>query len=80
MYVSSENETYAAWGIENSFGVSIRSSTAPLLYSFNDSADLMGSPENPNQDFPAGHFTPFPLAIADISVSSDVPIEIMVIP
>ena len=36
---------------------------------FNDSAASLGGPEDPNQDFPAGHYLPFPMAVADYVVS-----------
>jgi len=35
------------------------------LYSFTDSKELLGVPEDPNYDYPPGHYLPFPLSVLE---------------
>jgi hypothetical protein len=45
---------------------------------FRDSEELLGIPENPNLDAPAGHSLPFPMALVSVPVTGDLTIEIQV--
>jgi hypothetical protein len=56
-------------------------SSAPLsTHSFLESQPYLSIPEDPNRDYPAGHFLPFPLALVDFSSPGDFSVEIEVIP
>ncbi len=48
------------------------------LVTFIDSSSYLAEPEDPNFDYPPGHFVPFPLAIGAISAQGDLEIEIQV--
>jgi hypothetical protein len=48
------------------------STTASLSANiFKDSQTAFAVPENPNRDYPPGHFLPFPLAVVDLQSSGD---------
>jgi len=49
----------------------VHSSALITLHSFIDSLDLLSSPEDPNRDYPAGHFTPFPMVILELFSEGD---------
>jgi hypothetical protein len=40
------------------------------LHAFNDSAQFLSAPEDPNQDFPPGHYFPFPMAVLEFPVAN----------
>ncbi len=51
---------------------STRSFIEPQLY--------LSIPEDPNRDYPAGHYLPFPMAVVDFSSPGDFSVEIQVVP
>ncbi len=56
--------------------ISINSSEAISSSSFLASLSFVGSPENPNIDYPAGHYLPFPLFLLSTASQDGVQIEI----
>ncbi len=62
------------WGGKSQ--VTVTSNADLRVSSFNDSSDLVGGPENPDYEYPPGHFLPFPLIKLDLAASSDFFVEI----
>jgi hypothetical protein len=68
------------WGIQDGVQVELQSLEDISFNAFTDSYEYMGQPEDPDFDFPPGHFLPFPLALAEISADGEFTIQIMVKP
>jgi hypothetical protein len=49
-------------------------------FAFNDSHEVMSLPEDPNYDYPRGHYLPFPMAMVEIQTSQDFSVDIIVNP
>jgi hypothetical protein len=64
------------WQIAGGPQLSIRSSAPIALHAFNESLPKMDHPEDPNFDYPAGHYLAFPLALAEIQTAEDFHVEI----
>jgi hypothetical protein len=45
--------------------VRIQAEGSITMRAFNESLSLLGSPEDPDFDYPPGHYVPFPMAIAE---------------
>jgi hypothetical protein len=60
-----------SWGLDSGPKVQILSDSDLNLESFLDSRSFFNRPEDPNQDYPAGHMLPFPLALVNISVKGN---------
>jgi hypothetical protein len=60
-----------SYGLENGLQVQILTSEKMVVRAFSDSLDMMGQPENPDIDYPAGHLLPFPLALVEIQSQGD---------
>jgi hypothetical protein len=54
------------WGIDSGTDIKITTSGALSAKTFTDSLSYMSSPEDPNFDYPPGHYVPFPLALVGI--------------
>ena len=48
--------------------VSVQTEGRITMRAFNESLDLLASPEDPDFDYPAGHYIPFPMAIAEVEM------------
>ena len=46
------------------------------IQNFFDSINWMGDPENPNFEYPPGHFIPFPLSIVELEVKANIPLTV----
>ncbi len=46
-------------------------------YSFSDSANLLGVPEDPNHDYPPGHYLPFPITVLEFNSPGDFNLHIL---
>jgi hypothetical protein len=55
------------WSLEPGPRVSISTSGTLTSQAFNASRSYLAEPENPNFDYPAGHYIPFPLALVEIN-------------
>ncbi len=51
--------------------VEVRTESAWTASTFKDSLPLLDVPENPNLDYPGGHFLPFPLASLEFLIQGD---------
>jgi hypothetical protein len=65
------------WGIKAGPKVEIRSSGDLTNQNFLESKIQLENPENPNLDYPSGHFLPYPLAILYTPASSEFWVEII---
>jgi hypothetical protein len=65
------------WGVEAPHKVNFQSSAGPVkVRSFIDSSLWMQQPEDPDQNYPPGHFLPFPLAVIEIQSGNALDLEI----
>jgi hypothetical protein len=64
------------WGLENGLQVEVRSDASLTVVSFTDSAPYLGSPEIPDQDYPPGHYLPFPFSIITLNAERDFSVRI----
>jgi hypothetical protein len=67
------------WGLTDGIQVQILSSGDLSFSAFSDSSEYMSQPENPDFDFPPGHFLPFPMALGEIRAEGNFDIELSVI-
>jgi len=63
-----------------SLHVEINSSAPLSTRSFLESQAYLSIPEDPNRDYPAGHYLPFPMAVVEFSSPGDFSVEIQVVP
>ncbi len=66
----------ARWSLAGGAVVEIMADTPVEANAFIDTRSRMGSPENPNYDYPQGHYLPFPLAIINVQAKPDLRITI----
>jgi hypothetical protein len=79
-YVLQNTPGGIAWGLGNGPMVNIRFENVVLsltkgditLSAFNDSLSLLETPEDPDFDYPPGHYIPFPMAVLDL----EFPVEV----
>jgi hypothetical protein len=57
-----------AWGLENGMKVSVQTEGAITMRTFNESLDLLASSEDPDFEYPPGHYVPFPMAVAEVKM------------
>jgi hypothetical protein len=75
-YVQQNVPGGVTWGLENGPTVSIQfdyaalsqSKGAIILKAFSESLSLLANPEDPNFDYPPGHYVPFPMAVAEVEM------------
>ena len=65
-YSRNSNDNEIIWSFAGKTSVVLRSSTQLHVSDFLESRDFFSSEEDPNFDYPKGHFLPFPLALVDI--------------
>ena len=68
IYVQEKTPGGIAWGLENGPMVKIQAQGSIMMRAFNDSLSLLANPEDPDFDYPAGYYIPFPMAIAEIEM------------
>jgi hypothetical protein len=64
------------WQIDSGPSAQIRTNAKMTVSSFAETRKMMASSENPNAEFPPGHFLPFPLVILTLESSGDFFVEI----
>jgi hypothetical protein len=64
------------WGITGGPQVEIRTTAQLDFQAFTSSRKLVKKAENPNYDYPEGHYLPFPLSVVKISGNGEFEIEI----
>jgi hypothetical protein len=58
------------------FFIDLYSDNAYQTHTFLDSLPYLDQPEDPNRSYPAGHFLPFPLAIAQFDFSKQIDLQL----
>jgi hypothetical protein len=79
-YLSTAELHFASWGLVQRPSVEISTTARINLGSFTDSPAPFAHPENPDYEYPPGHFLPFPLAIVELSASSDFELKLSINP
>jgi hypothetical protein len=51
-----------------------------VIHEFTASRSLVGTVEDPNRDYPPGHFLPFPMAVVEVQGSRDIILTIELLP
>lgn len=67
-YVQEETPGGIAWGLEDGPMVGIQAEGVVTMRAFNESLSLLSTPEDPDFDYPPGHYVPFPMAVVEINV------------
>jgi hypothetical protein len=62
-YSLSQTSNGWLWKLDSGPGVEVRTDAEMEIHYFAETRALMSTTEDPNRDYPAGHFLPFPLAI-----------------
>jgi len=66
------------WKATSGARVEVLTSGQLQAHAFNDTQESMNQVEDPNQEFPPGHYLPFPIAVAEISNDRDFFFEICI--
>jgi hypothetical protein len=69
-----------AWGIKDNAQALIQTSGRLTHQTFRDDIPALSLPENPNYDYPAGHYFPFPLAVATVHAEGAFWVQISLLP
>jgi hypothetical protein len=69
-----------SWQVTPGLKAMVQSSTPLKAQTFLDSRPFLGQTEDPNLDYPAGHFLIFPLALVDFSGQEDFYVEVNLLP
>ncbi|MEW5869501.1 MAG: hypothetical protein AB1894_09510 [Chloroflexota bacterium] len=67
------------WSLSGGPGVEVHTNAALAESDFNASSPFMSLPENPDRDYPAGHFLPMPLALVNFNALGSFQIELLLI-
>jgi hypothetical protein len=67
------------WGLADDISIIISSTTPLVAWDFTGSRSLSSAPENPDQEYPPGHFLPFPLALVQTTGIGGFSIELSMI-
>ncbi len=78
LYDSSLHPDGISWQVGEEMQVNVSASDAVSFTSFIDSASYLAGPEDPNFDYPPGHFMPFPLAIVEVAADGEGDLQIRV--
>lgn len=68
------------WSVSSTISVKILTSGQISSYAFTDTRDRMGMEEDPNFDYPPGHFLVFPVAVAKIQSQGNFSATIQILP
>jgi hypothetical protein len=68
------------WGMRGGPKVLISASEEISSQIFSSTSDLLGYPEDPNRDYPQGHFLPYPLAVVNIMGEGEIDVLIDIVP
>jgi hypothetical protein len=74
-YTAGQSENGVSWGIPGELVVQVESAAPLQISTFMDTRQWMGRLEDPNRDYPPGHYLPFPLALVELA-GSDIQLEI----
>jgi hypothetical protein len=77
-YLSRIAPNHAVWAVLGQGFVEIKTSQGDIeVTSFTDALPWLGLPEDPNRDYPAGHYLPFPMALFAIKDPTNLLLEII---
>lgn len=79
-YVFSEIAGGIKWGITAGVSVELQSIEQISFYPFNATHGYMNTSEDPNFDYPRGHYLPYPIALAEITPPGEYSIKITINP
>jgi hypothetical protein len=79
-YHSLASSDFYMWGLDRAINLEIRTTATLYAKDFTQSRLLLSKPENPNLDYPPGHFLPFPLALVEVNGNGSFLSEILVLP
>ncbi len=79
-YFSENTPQGWVWGIESGPRVRVQTSGVLTPQTFADDLPALLVPENPNYNYPPGHFIPFPLAVPQITAQGDFWVQLDVLP
>jgi hypothetical protein len=68
-----------SWALAGGPQVQVDSSTPLAAHSFVDTFDRMDRVEDPNFEFPPGHFLPFPLSLVEVEVEGVTTVEVRLV-
>lgn len=69
------------WGLHSGIAIEITSPNPNSLIAFNASIETIRQPENPNHDYTAGHYLPFPMALVALQpTDGSASVAIQIIP
>lgn len=77
-YASTSGSGWLNWYIVGGPAVYIETNATIELFSFNDSPAPFTHPERPDLEYPPGHFYPFPLAVVELTSTSDFDLRIRI--
>jgi hypothetical protein len=58
------------------FAIDVQSGNSYQTHTFLESLPFLDQPEDPNRNYPAGHFLPFPLAVAQFGPSGQITLQL----
>jgi hypothetical protein len=79
-YTEMSTSTGWSWGLIPGPRVTLQTTGNLITQTFTASRSALALPEDPNFDYPAGHYLPFPLALAEIYSQGEFSIEIHLTP
>jgi hypothetical protein len=77
-YYSRRGGDNLTWSARDGLSLTIQAPGATGFAAFNDTLESLYGPEDPNQEFPLGHFLPFPMAVADYRLEDGAIVQIVV--
>jgi hypothetical protein len=80
LYLQNSLPSLFLWGIIKGETVEIRATNPLNLYSFNDTRAMLSLPEDPNYDYPPGHYLPYPMSLVEISSTEKYAVDIIINP
>lgn len=75
----SSNDLYL-WGLKDGLTIEINATNHLNSRDFTESRSLLSTPENPNLEYPIGHYLPFPLALVEIKGLGQFSVQIQTMP
>jgi hypothetical protein len=67
-YMQQNTPGGVAWGLEDGPMVNIHFKGEITLRAFNELLDLLATPEDPDFEYPPGHYVPFPMAVTEVKM------------
>lgn len=79
-YVQQNSSGGIIWGLGNGPMVEIQSAGEMTFHAFNESLSLLNTPEDPDFEYPPGHYVPFPMAVAEIKMDGSSTVQLAISP